>query len=82
MTASETWPLKKGRPYDRYSLAELEALPTLAEGQADDLKIETGEYRVWLARTGVEDGEPFDNKVTIEADFDGTWQTIATYQAL
>lgn len=51
-----------------YSLSELEALPTLSVSQTDDLKIEnkTSGFRVWLARTGVDDGEPFDNKVTVE----------------
>lgn len=49
-----------------YTLAELEALPTLATGQADDLKVETENRRVWLSRCGVEDGEPYPNKATVE----------------
>jgi len=53
-------------PADVYTLAELEALPTLLEGQADDLKIETEGVCIWLSRCGIEDGEPCANKVTVE----------------
>ncbi len=49
-----------------YTLAELEALPTLSQGHTDDLKVETENTRVWLSRMTVEDGEPYNNKVTIE----------------
>lgn len=49
-----------------YTLAELEALPTLSQGHTDDLKIETENTRVWLSRMTVEDGEPYNNKVTVE----------------
>lgn len=49
-----------------YTLSELEILPTLATGQADDLKIEKENRRVWLSRCTVEDGEPYNNKVTVE----------------
>ena len=67
----------------RYTFQELEALPTLAIGQADDLKIDTGKYRVWLSRCDTTDGEPYDNKVTIERynEEDGRWKTIDEYQA-
>ena len=67
----------------QYTLKQLEALPTLSVGQADDLKIETEVTRIWLSRCGVEDGEPFPNKVTVEAwDFDnGFWAEERTYQA-
>lgn len=65
----------------RYSLSELEALPTLSVGQADDLKVDTGRTRVWLSRCTVEDGEPYDNKVTIEALRAGRWIEIETYPA-
>jgi hypothetical protein len=55
---------------ERYTAAELEAMPTLATGQADDLKKEgeddRGRFRIWLSRCGVEDGEPYPNKVTVE----------------
>ena len=49
-----------------YKLSELEMLPTLSVSQADDLKIDDGETRIWLSRCTVEDGEPYNNKVTVE----------------
>lgn len=72
-----------------YTLASLQSLPTIVTGQSDDLKIE-GKFvfhgrsvykRVWLSRCGVEDGEPYPNKVTIEVLSDTGWQTIATFRA-
>ena len=65
-----------------YLLSELEDLPTLSTGQADSLKIDTGEKRVWLCRCGVADGMPYENQVTIEHLEDGRWVTIAEYEAL
>lgn len=49
-----------------YKLAELESLPTISAGQFDDLKIETENRRIWLSRCTIEDGEPYNNKVTVE----------------
>lgn len=82
------------RGYYNFSLDYLESLPTIAQGQADDLKIDTGSMRVWLSRCTMADGEPFDNKVTIEHLKEGGfviedgvprrtfgWQITATYQA-
>lgn len=73
-------------PYDGtgmfYRLAELEKLPTLCIGQADDLKIDKpGKYRVWLSRCGQEDGEPSSNKVTIEVWENDRWRVVETYEA-
>jgi len=65
----------------RYSLAELEELPTLSEGQFDNLKVETSTRRVWLSRCGVADGEPYPNKVTVERLINGRWEVETTYQA-
>ena len=64
-----------------YTLAELEALPTLSVAQCDDLKIETEDTRVWLSRLGVEDGEPYNNKVTIEK-LVGGYKTVRRKQLL
>ena len=69
-------------PGEVYSLSELEALPTLTVGQADDLKIDSGTTRIWLSRCTVEDGEPCDNKVTIEEYVDGRWIEVGWYEAL
>ena len=62
-----------------FTAAELEDMETLSTGQADDLKIDTGNVRVWLSRCGVEDGEPFDNKVTVEHLAEGRWETVEEY---
>lgn len=67
--------------YKRYALAELEDLPTLCVGQADDLKIDDGSTRVWLCRCGVEDGMPFDNLVTVEFLENGRWVESDRYEA-
>lgn len=64
-----------------YTLQELEAMPTITVGQADDLKLETGNIRIWLSRCGVADGEPYENKVTVESRGFYSWRTVETYQA-
>lgn len=70
------------------SLDELETLPDLAEGQADSLKIEFHDEegrpyeRVWLSRCSAADGEPWDNKVTVERrDERGRWVTAELWRA-
>lgn len=63
----------------RYTAEELSELPTLSTGWTDNLKIDTGETRVWLARVGVEDGMPFDNGVTVERLIDGCWEETEYY---
>jgi len=57
----------------------LAAEPVLSSGQADDLHFEQGDTRLWLSRTGVADGEPFENTVSIERQIDGRWTVIAKY---
>jgi len=64
-----------------FKLDYLEGLPTLCTGQADNLKIEHGIYQVWLSRCGIEDGEPYDNKVTIKHLSNGHWINYAIYPA-
>lgn len=71
----------------RYTLEELRSLPTLLVGQSDDLKVETENVRIWLSRCTVADGEPYNNKVTVEqyspnAGRLGRWEEVETYQAL
>lgn len=67
--------------YGRLTADELDEMPTLAQGQADDLKIETVDERVWLCRCGVEDGMPFDNAVTVEYLLKGRWTEVAMWEA-
>ena len=65
----------------RFSLKELESMLTLSVGQLDDLKFDNGHFRIWFSRCSKEDGEPLNNKVTIEQLKDGKWITIETYEA-
>lgn len=71
---------------ERYSLQELEAMPTIMEGQFDDLKIEEidgdSKVRVWLSRMTKEDGMPYDNQVTVEVygPPDYKWQNVDQYE--
>lgn len=68
-------------PVFSYTVESLRLLPTLSEGQADNLKFDEGGYRVWLSRCTVDDGEPFNNAVTIER-FDGRrWVEVSKHPA-
>ena len=64
-----------------YTLKELEELETISQGQADDLKIEDGNIRVWLSRMTIEDGMPYNNQVSIEKLQNGAWKIIDEYEA-
>lgn len=64
----------------QYTLAELEAMPTISQGHTDDLKNDTGEFRIWLSRMTVADGMPYDNQVTVEKLINGVWTTIEEYK--
>ena len=66
---------------ERFSLEELESLKTISTGQADDLKINDGLWRVWLSRCTIDDGEPYNNKVTVEYCYNGCWLTEQEYPA-
>ena len=57
----------------RPTAQELADLPTMTQGQADDLKWESadGDLRFWLSRCGVSDGQPWENMVTIERHLPG-----------
>lgn len=63
------------------SLEELEAMTVIEQGQADDLLIASDGERIWLSRCGIEDGEPWNNKVTIERLVGGRWTEIEWYEA-
>jgi hypothetical protein len=65
----------------RLSLEELAALPTLSTGQADDLKYDDGQTRVWLSRGGVADGEQWENTAAVEELQNGRWVTVLEYDA-
>ena len=52
-------------------------MPTLAQGQAEDLKHDTGEYRYWLMRCGTSDGATY--AASVEMLDAGRWITVDTY---
>lgn len=54
-----------------YTLNELRAMPTLHVGQFADLKIDTGEIRVWCSRMRITDGEL--DPVQVERLENGRW---------
>lgn len=58
---------------------EIRDLPTLSQGQSDNLKLDDGTTRVWLCRCGVEDGMPYDDQITVERLTAGRWEIIDTY---
>lgn len=68
--------------YTRIHPTVLEGFPTLAQGQADDLKLESkskysGHLRYWLTRMTKEDGQ--EHAVTVERLEDGKWVVIGRY---
>ncbi len=66
-----------GQEYEIYSKEELDAMPTLAEGQAHDLKVDEGGFRWWLSRMTEEDGE--ECAVYVEARIGGRWVDVHCY---
>lgn len=65
----------------KFTLKELESLPTISQGHMEDLKIKKENIRVWLSRITKADGMPYDNQVTIENYINDKWVTVAEYQA-
>lgn len=59
--------------------AALVALPVLDEAQGCDLRIDTGDLRVWTSRMGLEDGEPYARTVYVEALRDHRWLDVGHY---
>jgi hypothetical protein len=75
-----------------WAAAELYDMPTLHQGQTDNLKVDDGEMRVWLSRMtgedyGIDPNDPnekrnvhdFDHMVTIEMLRGGRWETVESY---
>ena len=65
----------------KYTLRELQGMKTITQGHTDDLKLKTGNTKVWLSRMTVEDGMPYDNMVTVEKLINGRWETVEEYPA-
>lgn len=60
---------------DMFTVAELDAMPTLIQGQAEDCKVSTPTERVWLSRLTPADGFT-GNRISFE-HFDaasGKWR--------
>jgi hypothetical protein len=70
-------PIKPEEPhipnYEKYTVAELEALPDIIVGQANSLKVEENNTRWWLSR--VSDINPID----VEVFKNGEWQVVHNY---
>ena len=75
-------------------LKTIQAMPTLHQGQYDDLKFENKTTRIWLSRMTVDDGMEYNNQVTEEAlqlqktkgnrvvvNKPMSWQTVRQYEA-
>ncbi len=58
----------------QYTERYLKGRRTLAQGQAADLKVDTGTVRVWLSRCGIEDGET--RPVQYERLMNGRWVDV------
>lgn len=61
------------------SARDLEEMETIEEGYTCDLKVDTGDARLWLARTSIEDGEPFRNTIYVELYESGGWSDAGCY---
>lgn len=53
--------------------------PVLVGGWAWDLRVDTGEFRLWTARTGLADGEPFARTVYVEVLDERGWVDVGHY---
>jgi hypothetical protein len=61
------------------SATELESLPLIESAHTCDLHCDIGDARLWLARTSIEDGEPFKSTVYVELKQDGRWIDAGYY---
>lgn len=63
---------------EQFTSKELESMPTLSTGQAEDLKHDDGEHRWWLDRVGHESGAT--HRVAVEELVDGRWEVVHQYE--
>jgi len=59
-----------------YTQQELAAMPTLHQGHFANLKVDTGEIRIWLSRCTIADGEL--DPVSVEKLVNGCWVDVTT----
>ena len=60
--------------------AELHNCPSLCQTQTSDLRIDTGDFRIWTSRMTLADGEPYER--TVYAEFyseDFRWNDLGHY---
>lgn len=62
-----------------WTFAELDAMPTLAKGQSEELKIDTGNMRVWIEPSYAD--YPGVHAISIEWLVDGQWVQGDRYTA-
>lgn len=65
--------------HKRYTTKTLGKKATLSSSQSSDLKMSGDQYRYWLSRCSIEDGEPFESTVYVEALSESTWVLIDCY---
>lgn len=68
---------RKDERHGPWTVAELEAMPTIHSGQYANLKMDNGEERVWLSRMTAADGEIY--AIAHERLIDGRWETMSEY---
>lgn len=61
------------------SYDELVELPNICLAQAEDLRYDDGEIRIWTSRMTQADGALFEHTVDVERLLDGTWKLIGRY---
>jgi hypothetical protein len=66
----------------KFSLAELDEMPTLHEGHCENVKYVDNDIKITLSRMTKADGMPYDNQVTVEKKVNGEWVKETQYQAL
>lgn len=79
-STAQSW-LRHNLTDHTFSLADLQAIPVLTVGQADNVLLNHGGIKVSLSHTAVADGAPYDNQVTVQKNSRNGWQTIREYQA-
>ena len=57
----------------------LTARPSQCEAQSCDLRVDTVDFRLWTARTGLDEGEPYERTVYVELLTDTRWVNLGHY---
>ena len=74
--------VNKDDPYPSTAML-LEESAVIGAAQDADLHFDSNGVRLWVHRTGLDDGEPFENTITVElltdVNQESHWTTVATY---